>query len=191
MRDLPLRGALAAVVSILGFQGTSDLIAASYAVTYDYPVIVTRCTNNYGPYQFPEKFIPLFVTNILDGQKAPIYGTGVNERDWLYVEDHCVAIHLLVAIGDPGQTYNIGGAPRYRMSRSRRIVASLGVDEGWIQWVADRPGHDLRYAVDSSRIRRLGWSPAHGFDEHLEHTIAWYKAREDWWRPLKERLRWP
>jgi dTDP-glucose 4,6-dehydratase len=166
----------------------SDLVARSYAVTYDYPVIVTRCTNNYGPYQFPEKLIPLFVTNILDGKKVPLYGTGRNERDWLYVEDHCAAIHLLVDDGEPGEVYNIGANSQLsNIEVTRRIVALLGKDETWIEEVPDRPGHDFRYAVDSSRMRGLGWSPAHDFDEHLERTIEWYRDRQDWWRPLKER----
>jgi dTDP-glucose 4,6-dehydratase len=167
-------------------KAASDLIARSYAVTYDYPVIVTRCTNNYGPYQFPEKLIPLFVTNILDGVKVPLYGEGRNERDWLHVEDHCSAIHLLVDEGRPGSIYNIGAeAQLSNLEVTRRILAALDKDESWIERVADRPGHDFRYAVDSSRLRSMGWAPSHSFDTHLEHTVDWYRQREDWWRPLK------
>lgn len=167
-------------------KAASDLVARSYAVTFEYPVIVTRCTNNYGPYQFPEKMIPLFVTNILDGVKVPLYGEGNNERDWLYVKDHCAAIHLLVDSGQPGEIYNIGAnAQLSNIEVTRRILSSLGRDETWIQPVPDRPGHDLRYAVDSSRLRGLGWLPAHTFDQHLEETIEWYRTRQDWWRPLK------
>jgi len=170
-------------------KAASDLVARSYAVTFGYPVIVTRCTNNYGPYQFPEKMIPLFVTNILDGTKVPLYGEGNNERDWLYVEDHCAALHLLVDSGQLGEIYNIGAnAQLSNIEVTRRILASLGRDESWIQTVADRPGHDFRYAVDSSRLRGLGWSPAHSFDEHLEETVEWYRARQDWWRPIKTPL---
>jgi dTDP-glucose 4,6-dehydratase len=165
----------------------SDLIALSYRVTFDYPVIVTRCTNNYGPYQFPEKVIPLFVTNLLDDLKVPLYGTGSNERDWLYVEDHCSALHLLVDAGVAGEIYNIGAnAQMTNLDLTRRILEIMGRDEGSIQYVEDRKGHDLRYAVDSSKIRALGWAPAHDFDERLKDTVEWYRSREDWWRPLKK-----
>jgi dTDP-glucose 4,6-dehydratase len=167
-------------------KAASDLVARSYAVTFDYPVIVTRCTNNYGPYQFPEKVIPLFVTNLLDGKKVPLYGRGRNERDWLYVEDHCTAIHLLVDQGQPGEIYNIGAnAQLANIDLTRALLDSFGLDESWIEYVPDRPGHDLRYAVDSSKIRSLGWAPAHTIEERLADTIEWYRAREDWWRPLK------
>jgi dTDP-glucose 4,6-dehydratase len=165
----------------------SDLLALSYHTTYKYPVMVTRCTNNYGPYQFPEKVIPLFVTNLLEGKKVPLYGEGLNERDWLYVEDHCSAIHLLVDRGELGEIYNIGAnAQLPNTELTHRILLHLGLDESWIEPVPDRLGHDLRYAVDSSKIRSLGWAPLHDFDERLEDTIAWYRDREDWWRPLKE-----
>jgi len=164
----------------------SDLLALSYHSTYGYPVVVTRCTNNYGPYQFPEKVIPLFVTNLLEGKKVPLYGKGWNERDWLYVEDHCSAVHLLVDRGEPGETYNIGAnAQLPNIELTHRILQHLGLDESWIEPVPDRLGHDLRYAVDSSKLRSMGWAPAHDFDERLDDTIAWYQAREDWWRPLK------
>jgi dTDP-glucose 4,6-dehydratase len=164
----------------------ADLLVLSYFNTFDYQVMITRCTNNYGPYQFPEKVIPLFVTNLLEGKKLPLYGQGRNERDWLYVEDHCAAIHLLVEHGEPGQVYNVGAnAQLPNLELTRRILQHFGRDESWIEEVPDRPGHDSRYAVDSSKIRSLGWSPAHDFDERLEDTIAWYREREDWWRPLK------
>jgi dTDP-glucose 4,6-dehydratase len=168
-------------------KAASDLVARSYAVTFDYPVIVTRCTNNYGPYQFPEKVIPLFITNLLDGQKVPLYGNGRNERDWLYVEDHCSALHLLVDDGELGQVYNIGAnAQLANLELTRKILEALGRDESWVDHVPDRRGHDLRYAVDSSRIRSLGWEPAHSFDDRLIDTIGWYQSRQDWWRPLKD-----
>jgi dTDP-glucose 4,6-dehydratase len=167
-------------------KAASDLVARSYAVTFDYPVIVTRCTNNYGPYQFPEKIIPLFVTNILDGIRVPLYGHGRNERDWLFVEDHCSAIDLLVDEGEPGEIYNIGAnAQLSNLEVTRRILGLLGKDEGWVEHVDDRPGHDFRYAVDSTKLRKLGWSPTHPFDVHLEETVRWYQARQDWWRPIK------
>jgi dTDP-glucose 4,6-dehydratase len=165
----------------------SDLIALSYRVTFDYPVIVTRCTNNYGPYQFPEKVVPLFVTNLLDDRKVPLYGTGSNERDWLYVEDHCSALHLLAEAGTPGEIYNIGAnAQMTNLDLTNRILAIMSKDETSIEYVEDRKGHDLRYAVDSSKIRALGWAPAHDFDKHLGDTVEWYRSREDWWRPLKK-----
>jgi dTDP-glucose 4,6-dehydratase len=165
----------------------SDLVALSYRVTFDYPVIVTRCTNNYGPYQFPEKVIPLFVTNLLDDLKVPLYGTGSNERDWLYVEDHCSALHLLVDSGTAGEIYNIGAnAQMTNLDLTRRILEIMGKDEASIEYVEDRKGHDLRYAVDSSKIRALGWEPAHDFDERISDTVEWYRSREDWWRPLKK-----
>jgi dTDP-glucose 4,6-dehydratase len=167
-------------------KAASDLVARSYAVTFDYPVIVTRCTNNYGPYQFPEKVIPLFVTNLLDDKRVPLYGDGRNERDWLYVEDHCSAIHLLVDQGQPGEIYNIGANEQLpNLELTKMILAGLGRDESWIEQVPDRLGHDLRYAVDSSKLRSLGWKPAHSFQERLTDTIDWYRDRQDWWRPLK------
>ena len=165
----------------------SDLLVASYAVTFDYPAIITRCTNNYGPYQFPEKVIPLFVTNLFEDRPVPLYGDGLNERDWLYVDDHCAALHLLVDAGTPGEIYNIGAdAQVTNLDLTRKILGLLGKEESLIEPVTDRPGHDRRYAVDSSKVRSLGWQPAHSLDDRLGDTIDWYRSREDWWRPLKE-----
>jgi dTDP-glucose 4,6-dehydratase len=165
----------------------ADLLVRSYAVTYGYGAIITRCTNNYGPYQFPEKVIPLFVTNLLAGRKVPLYGDGGNERDWLHVEDHCSAIRLLVEEGTPGEVYNIGAdAQITNLELTRRILEIMGSDESMIEYVADRPGHDRRYAVDSAKIRALGWSPAHTLGERLTETVDWYRARRDWWEPLRE-----
>jgi len=167
-------------------KAASDLLVRSYGVTFGYDAIVTRCTNNYGPYQFPEKVIPLFVTNLLGGRKVPLYGDGRNERDWLYVEDHCSAIHLLVDEGVPGEIYNIGAnAQLPNIELTRRILDALGMDESMIEPVADRAGHDRRYAVDSSKIRALGWRPAHPFEDRILGTIEWYRTREDWWGPLR------
>ena len=164
----------------------ADLLVQSYEVTYDYPAIITRCTNNYGPYQFPEKVIPLFVTNLFEDIPVPLYGDGLNERDWLHVEDHCAAIHLLVDAGSLGETYNISAdAQLTNLELTRRILALLDKDERLIDWVTDRPGHDRRYALDSSKMRSLGWSPSHSVDDRLADTIEWYRSREDWWRPLK------
>jgi dTDP-glucose 4,6-dehydratase len=166
----------------------SDLLVGSYAVTFDYPAITTRCTNNFGPYQYPEKVIPLFVTNLLDGLQVPLYGDGLNERDWLHVNDHCRAIRMLVDEGEPGEVYNIGADNQLsNLEVTNRILAALGANASSIKPVADRLGHDRRYAVDSSKIRRLGWEPTHGFDEHLDTTVEWYRARRDWWEPLKGR----
>jgi dTDP-glucose 4,6-dehydratase len=166
----------------------SDLLVRSYATTYGYNTMVTRCTNNYGPYQFPEKVIPLFVTNLLEGKKVPLYGDGRNQRDWLFVEDHCAAIHLLVDEGDPGEIYNIGAnAQLSNVELTMILLEVLGKDEDSIDHVPDRPGHDFRYAVDSSKIRGLGWEPEHSFADRLSDTIDWYRDRDDWWRPLKER----
>lgn len=165
----------------------SDLLALSYSTTYGYDVVVTRCTNNYGPYQFPEKVIPLFVTNLLEGKKVPLYGDGRNERDWLHVDDHVAAIHLLVDAGDSGGIYNIGAnAQLSNLDLTQRILAALGRDDSMIERVPDRPGHDFRYAVDSSKLRAIGWEPEQDFDERLDDTVRWYRDREDWWRPLKE-----
>ncbi len=164
----------------------ADLLVRSYGVTYDYPAIITRCTNNYGPYQFPEKLIPLFITNLSDGTSVPVYGDGLNERDWLYVDDHCSAIHMLVDAGAPGEIYNIGAdAQMANIDLTKRLVEITGRDESFIEYVADRPGHDRRYAVDSSKIRALGWAPEHSIDDRLTDTVDWYMARGDWWRPLK------
>jgi dTDP-glucose 4,6-dehydratase len=164
----------------------SDLLVSSYGVTYGYDVLITRCTNNYGPYQFPEKVIPLFVTNLLEGKKVPLYGNGLNERDWLHVEDHCSALHLLVDRGKPGEIYNIGAnAQLSNLALTESILGTLGFDDTRIERVPDRLGHDQRYAVDSSKLRGLGWRPRHDFKERLADTIDWYQQREDWWQPLK------
>jgi dTDP-glucose 4,6-dehydratase len=168
----------------------SDLLVRSYGITFGYEAIITRCTNNYGPYQFPEKVIPLFVTNLIDGRRVPLYGTGLNERDWLHVEDHCRAIHLLVDAGAPGEIYNIGAdAQVANLDLTHRIVSLMGDNTSMIEHVEDRPGHDFRYAVDSSKIRRLGWAPAHDLEVRLAETIEWYRERSDWWRPLRQTLR--
>ena len=170
-------------------KAAADLLVHSYAATYGYRAIVTRCTNNYGPYQFPEKLIPLFITNLFEGRKVPLYGEGANERDWIHVNDHCAALHLLVDRGAEGEIYNIGGnAQISNLELTRSILAEVGADESFIERVPDRPGHDLRYAVDSSRLRALDWAPAHHLEEGLSETVSWYRENEDWWRPLKEQL---
>jgi len=164
----------------------SDLLALSYHTTYNLPVIVTRCTNNYGPYQFPEKLIPLFVTNLLDGNKVPVYGTGKNIRDWIHVQDHCRAIDFLLDKGNSGEVYNIGGEnEKTNIEITQNILNILKKDDSMIEYVQDRPGHDFRYSLDCSKLRALGWKPSHSFEEGLRDTVRWYIQNEWWWRPLK------
>lgn len=166
----------------------SDLLARSFYITHGLPVIVTRCTNNYGPYQFPEKLIPLFATNLLEGKKVPVYGTGKNIRDWLYVLDHCRAIDFVLSHGEPGEVYNIGGgAEKTNLEITEKILDLLGKDGSMIEYVPDRKGHDFRYSLDFGKLRALGWKPAYTFDDALAATIEWYAKNEWWWRPLKGR----
>ena len=164
----------------------SDLIALSYHHTHGVPVTVTRCTNNFGPYQYPEKALPLFTTNLLDGGKIPLYGDGLNERDWLYVDDHCSGIHLVLHEGLPGEIYNIGaGNETANRVLVDKLLALLGKDESSVEYVEDRLGHDRRYSVDIAKITELGWRKQRTLDEALEATVDWYRANEWWWRPLK------
>ena len=165
----------------------ADRLAYSYFATYGLPVIVTRASNNYGPYQYPEKVIPLFVTHALDGVPVPLYGDGMNVRDWLHVDDHCRAVDLLLEKGAPGETYNVGGGNEVaNIELTRRILGLLGQPETLIRRVTDRPGHDRRYSLSCARLRGLGWSPQVAFDAGLRATVDWYRANEAWWRPLKE-----
>jgi dTDP-glucose 4,6-dehydratase len=166
----------------------SDLIALSYVTTYGLPLVATRASNNYGPYQFPEKVIPLFVTNLLDGLRVPLYGDGLNVRDWLYVEDHCAGIDLVFRRGEVGEVYNIGGGNEVpNRELTDRLVALCGRDEGAIEYVADRLGHDRRYSVDCSKLRDLGWAPERDFEAGLAATVEWYRENRWWWEPLKAR----
>jgi dTDP-glucose 4,6-dehydratase len=165
----------------------SDLIALSYLTTYGLPVLVTRSSNNFGPYQYPEKVIPLFVTNLLDGRKVPLYGDGLNVRDWLYVEDNCAGVDLVLRRGEVGGIYNIGaGNEITNRELTERILALCGAGEEMVEYVEDRLGHDRRYSIDCSKIRSLGWKPARELDEALAATVAWYRDNEWWWRPLKQ-----
>lgn len=165
----------------------ADRLAYSYFATYGVPVIVTRASNNYGPNQFPEKVIPLFVTNAIDEQPLPLYGDGLNVRDWLHVDDHCAAVDLLIREGQSGETYNIGGGNEVRnVDLTHRILELAGRPTSLIRPVADRPGHDRRYALDTSKLGALGWRPETPFDDGLAATVAWYRANEWWWRPIKE-----
>jgi dTDP-glucose 4,6-dehydratase len=165
----------------------ADRLAYSFFATYDVPVIVTRASNNYGPYQFPEKVIPLFVTNAIDGVPVPLYGDGGNVRDWLHVLDHCRAVDLLIDAGVNGEVYNIGGGNEVRnLDLTHTILALTGQPHSLIRPVADRPGHDRRYALDTSKLRALGWAPEVDFTEGMEQTVGWYRANEWWWRPIKD-----
>jgi dTDP-glucose 4,6-dehydratase len=165
----------------------SDLLALSYFITYNLPVIITRCTNNFGPYQFPEKLIPLFVTNLLDSKKVPVYGTGKNVRDWIHVSDHCHAVEFLLERGNPGEIYNIGGGnEKTNLEITKEILDLLSNDDSMIEYVTDRPGHDFRYSLDCSKLHAMGWKPKYSFDEALNETISWYTQNEWWWRPLKK-----
>jgi dTDP-glucose 4,6-dehydratase len=166
----------------------SDLIALSYHHTYGLPVVVTRCTNNFGPYQYPEKAIPLFTTNLLDGVRIPLYGDGLNERDWLYVDDHCAGVQLALHHGTPGEIYNIGaGNETPNRVLVDKLLALHGCGEEMVEYVADRLGHDRRYSVDIAKITALGWRKQRTLDEALEETVAWYGDNRWWWEPLKAR----
>ena len=168
-------------------KAASDLLARSYYITHDLPVIVTRCTNNFGPYQYPEKLIPLFVTNLLDGKKVPVYGTGKNVRDWIYVLDHCRALDFVLRHGEPGEIYNIGGDnEKSNLEITEGILRVLGKDGSMIEYVRDRPGHDWRYSLDSSKLRSMGWKPEFDFEAALQATVEWYVENAWWWRPLKQ-----
>jgi len=168
-------------------KAASDLLAYAFFITYGLPVIITRCSNNYGPYQFPEKLIPLFVTNLLDGKKVPVYGTGRNVRDWIHVGDHCRAIDFLIDKGNSGEIFNIGGEnEKTNLEITEKILKLLKKDDSMIEHVKDRPGHDFRYSLDCSKLRRLGWKPSQSFEEGLTDTVSWYVQNEWWWRPLKK-----
>ena len=165
----------------------ADRLAYSYWATYEVPVVITRASNNYGPYQFPEKDIPLFVTNALDDVPLPLYGDGMNERDWLHVGDHCRALDVVIEHGVSGEVYNIGGGNDVRNADlTRRILRLLDKPDTLIRHVQDRPGHDRRYSLDTTKLRSLGWTPQVEFDRGLADTIAWYRQHEWWWRPIKQ-----
>jgi dTDP-glucose 4,6-dehydratase len=165
----------------------ADRLAYSYWATYQVPVIITRASNNYGPYQFPEKVIPLFVTNAIDDIPVPLYGDGRNVRDWLHVEDHCRALDLLIERGENGEVYNVGGGNDVmNVELTHRILGTLGKPVTLIKPVADRLGHDRRYSLDTTKLRGVGWQPQVPFEEGLVATIDWYRRNEWWWRPIKE-----
>jgi len=165
----------------------SDLLALSYVKTYNLPVIITRCTNNFGPYQYPEKLIPLFVTNLIEGKKVPVYGTGKNIRDWIHVRDHCRAVEFVLNKGNIGEIYNIGGGnEKTNIEITKKILTLLKKDDSMIEYVTDRPGHDFRYSLDCSKLSKMGWRPRYSFEGGLKDTVDWYSTNEWWWKPLKK-----
>jgi dTDP-glucose 4,6-dehydratase len=164
----------------------ADLLALAYWRTYQLPIVITRSSNNFGPYQHPEKVIPLFITNALDDQPLPLYGDGRNVRDWLYVLDNCEAIDLVLRQGVAGEIYNVGGSHELEnIAVTREILRLTGKPPALVRPVTDRPGHDRRYSLDSTRVHRLGWRPRHPFADALAATVRWYREHEAWWRPLK------
>jgi dTDP-glucose 4,6-dehydratase len=169
-------------------KAAGDLLAASYYATYGVPVIIARSSNNFGPCQYPEKIVPLFITNLLRGEKVPLYGDGGNVRDWLFVMDNCRGIDLILHRGKPGEIYNIGGGNCFsNMELTGKVLALMGKGKESIEFVNDRPGHDRRYALDSAKIKSLGWAPESDFEKNLKETVKWYKDNEDWWVPLKKK----
>jgi dTDP-glucose 4,6-dehydratase len=166
----------------------SDLIALSYEETYGLPVIVTRSSNNFGPFQFPEKVIPLFVTNLLDGKKVPLYGDGLNVRDWIHVADNCAGVDTVLRNGIIGEIYNIGGGNETTNHElTSMVLSNMGVGEEMVEYVQDRLGHDRRYSIDCSKANALGWKPTRDLDVAIAETIEWYRANRAWWEPLKAR----
>jgi dTDP-glucose 4,6-dehydratase len=171
----------------------SDLVALAYHRTHGLDVVVTRCSNNYGPYQFPEKVVPLFVTNLLEGRRVPLYGDGGNVRDWLHVDDHCAGIHLALTKGRAGEVYHIGGGTELTNTElTARLLAACGAGWDMVERVPDRKGHDRRYSLDISKTsRELGYAPAVDLDRGLTETVEWYRTRRDWWEPLRARAGLP
>jgi dTDP-glucose 4,6-dehydratase len=170
-------------------KASGELLARSYNRTHGMDVVITRCSNNYGTHHFPEKLIPLFITNLIEGKKVPVYGTGENVRDWLHVDDHCRGIHSVLMKGRSGEVYNIGGGRELTNNEiTSMILEAMGADESSIEYVEDRKGHDLRYSVDWTKINReLGYEPSVKFEDGLKETIQWYRDNEAWWKPLKNR----
>jgi len=167
-------------------KAAGDLLALAYWRTHGVPVVITRSSNNFGPHQYPEKVVPLFITNALDDQPLPLYGDGRHVRDWLYVLDNCAAIDLVLRRGRDGEVYNVGGGHEVEnVVLTREILRLTGKPDSLIRRVTDRPGHDRRYSVDSTKVGQLGWAPRHPFPSALETTVRWYREHETWWRPLK------
>jgi dTDP-glucose 4,6-dehydratase len=162
-----------------------DLLVLGYARTHGVNASITRGANTYGSNQYPEKFLPLFITNALHGEPLPVYGDGRQRREWLHVDDHCAAVELVLEQGRPGETYNVGGDERENLEMVRRILALTGADESLVRHVTDRPGHDRRYSIDDAKLRSLGWSPVIGLEDGLAETAAWYRENRAWWEPIK------
>jgi dTDP-glucose 4,6-dehydratase len=182
LEDDPLRPSSPYSASKAG----GDMQVLAYSRTYGLNASITRGSNTYGPHQYPEKLIPLFVTNALDGEPLPLYGDGRQVRDWLHADDHCAAIDLVLKKGGAGDVYNVGaGDERENLEVTHRILELTGADPSLVQHVDDRPGHDRRYSLDSSKLRGLGWTPTRSFEDGLAATVAWYRERRDWWEPLK------
>lgn len=170
-------------------KAAADLMARAYGITYKLPVLMTRSSNNYGPNQFPEKVIPLFITNLIEGKKVPLYGKGENRRDWIFVEDNCRGVELVFDKGEPGEIYNIGGGGDHELSNlelTHAILKEMGAGEDRVNPVTDRLGHDFRYGIDIQKISRLGFKPQRSFQEGLRETILWYRQHPEWWQPLKQ-----
>jgi dTDP-glucose 4,6-dehydratase len=168
-------------------KAAADVLARAYHRTYELPILVTRCSNNYGPYQFPEKLIPLMISNGMEDRELPIYGDGLQVRDWIYVEDHCRALDAVLRHGREGEVYNVGGqSEKTNLAVARAILGRLEKPDSLIQFVRDRPGHDRRYAIDFFKIRReLGWEPSFSFEEGMDLTVDWYRTHQEWWRKIK------
>jgi len=168
-------------------KAASDHLVRAYYHTHNLPITISNCSNNYGPYHFPEKLIPLFITNLMEGKKVPLYGNGLNVRDWLYVEDHCVAIDKIIHQGKIGETYCIGGnAEKNNREITHELLKLMDKNESYVEFVTDRPGHDKRYAIDFSKIKNeLGWEPSVSFDEGLRKTVEWYQNNQEWWKKIK------
>jgi len=167
-------------------KAAGDLLVPAYVRTFGVNASITRGSNTYGPNQYPEKFIPLFVTNALDGEPLPLYGDGRQVRDWLHAEDHCAGIELVLREGAPGEAYNVGGGDEHEnIEVAERILELTGADRSLLRSVPDRPGHDRRYALDTSKLRTLGWQPTHSFEDGLRETVEWYRDNRAWWEPIK------
>jgi dTDP-glucose 4,6-dehydratase len=167
-------------------KSAGDLLVQAYVRTFGVAASITRGSNSYGPNQYPEKFIPLFVTNALDGEALPLYGDGRQVRDWLFVEDHCAGIELVLREGGPGEIYNVGGGDEHEnIEVAQRLIELTGADPSLLRRVEDRPGHDRRYSLDTTKLRSLGWRPETGFEDGLRATVEWYRANRPWWEPIK------
>lgn len=168
-------------------KAAGDLLVRAYQKTYAVPALIVRSSNNYGPYQYPEKVIPLFITNLLEKKKVPLYGKGENRRDWLFVEDNCEAIEQVLDKGRSGDIYNVGGGNELtNRELTLKILGLFGLNQNWIELVRDRQGHDFRYAIDCSKIKNLGFRPRHSLEEGLKKTVSWYREHPDWWQPLRK-----